>query len=118
MAARAIQGEHQLRAGALAEGVLAYERFELGYELAVSTQFEVCVDSVLDRCQPHLFEASDLRLRERLVGEVLKRRAAPKCKRPAQQLGSRGRLAGSQRITTIDGQPRELVEVELLRRRA
>jgi hypothetical protein len=73
----AIQGEHQLTAGTLAERVLADERLELGNHLIVLTQREPRFDDFLTRVDPKLLEPSDSGLRERLVGEFGQRLASP-----------------------------------------
>ena len=84
LAAGPVLREHELRQQALAQGVLGDERLELGHELGVLAEREVGVDPPLDRQQVQILEAHDRGLRERLVGEIRKRRPAPEPERLAQ----------------------------------
>ena len=95
LAARAIEREHQLAAQALAERVASYQRLDLAGEIR-SAESEVGVDPVLERTQPQLREASDLRRGERLEGEVRQGRAAPQSEGQAQLVGGRPRFARGQ----------------------
>ena len=61
----------------LAERVLANERLDLSDDLGVAPESEVGLEPPLERLQAELFEARNLGLRERLVGEVGERRPAP-----------------------------------------
>ena len=60
------------------------QRVELADHLGMPAGREVGVDRQLDRAQPQLLEPSDLRRRERLVGEVGERLAAPQRERLAR----------------------------------
>ena len=82
---RAVQREHQLPARPLAQRVSGDERLELGDEISLAPEREVGVDPFLDGGQAQLLEAGDLLLRERVEGEVGKRRAAPELQRLAEQ---------------------------------
>jgi hypothetical protein len=81
LAACAIQGQHQLAARALAKRVCGDERFELGDERSVAAELELCFEQLLPRGGAKLFEAGDLRLRERLEGEVGERWPPPESER-------------------------------------
>src|SRR5262249_53288801 len=107
----AVEREHQLAAHPLAKGVLVDERLELADEIAGAAELEVGVNASLDGVQPQFLEAADLVLRERLEGEIGKRRPSPERKRFAQNLRSPGRV-GPPRLRT---QQLEAREVELLR---
>ena len=80
--AAAVEREHQLRAEALAVGVLGDERLELGDERELAAERELGVDPLLDRRQPQLLEPLDLDPRERLELEVGERPSVPQSARP------------------------------------
>ena len=82
----AVERSHERRAQPLAQRMLADEHLELGDELGVAAEREVGFDAPLERAQAELFEAADLGLRERLVGEVGERRPAPEAERVAEPL--------------------------------
>ncbi len=88
--AGAIEREHQLATETLAQRLLCDERLELGDERLVPSKREVRVDPLLERQEPQLFEALDLRLGEGLVREVRQRLASPQRERLAQALGGLG----------------------------
>ena len=79
LAARAIEGEHELSAQTLPQRMLADKGLELGDELGVAAEGEVGLDPLLEGSQVQLLEASDLALREGLGREVRKGRSAPEC---------------------------------------
>ena len=85
--AGAIEREHQLAAQPLAQRMLGDERVELADQLRVPARGEIGVDPLLERRPAQLLEPRDLGLRERLVGEVGERRAAPQRQRPPQRRG-------------------------------
>src|SRR5439155_16610257 len=82
--ARAVEGEHQEHAQALAPGMLSDQRVQLGYGLGVAAEREVRFEPMLERNQAELFEPADLVAREVLVAELRQRRAAPEAERLAQ----------------------------------
>jgi hypothetical protein len=84
--ARAVEGEHELTAQALAVGVLGDEGLELRNQRDVVAELELGVDQILAGDQAQLLEAQDLGRGERLVGEVGERRAAPQGERCSQCL--------------------------------
>ena len=81
LAAAAIQRQHPLPVQPLTQWLLGNQRLELADHLAVPTRGEVALDRQLDRRQPQLLESADLRGRERLVGQVRQRGAAPQRER-------------------------------------
>ena len=81
---RAIQRDHKLPVQAFAKRVLRDEPLELGDELAMATVRQLVVDRLLQRGQPQLLQATDLRRRERLVCDVGERRATPQRERLAR----------------------------------
>jgi hypothetical protein len=87
LAVAAIEGEHQLRAQALAQRVAPDQRFQLADELGLAAERQIGLDSFLERHQAKLLEPRDLFLGKCLVGEVGQRRAAPKAKRLTEDLG-------------------------------
>jgi hypothetical protein len=80
LSARAVKGEHQLRAHTFPERVCLDELLELGDQLTVSAGSELRVDAILEGCEAELGEPRDLGLGERLVGELLKWLASPERK--------------------------------------
>jgi hypothetical protein len=85
---------------------------ELGDDVRVPAELELCVDEVLARRQLELLEPADLRRGERLVGEVGERRTAEQRQGGADQLRA---LLSARRASLCD----ELLEagdVDLLRR--
>ena len=64
----------------------------------VPAERELGLDALLERGQPHLLEPLDRDLRERLVGEVGERRAAPERERLAQEIDAASRLAARERL--------------------
>jgi hypothetical protein len=83
--AASVERAHELRARTFAKWMLVDERLELPDELTVPAQRKVVLNAQLERRRAELFEAKDLRLRERLVREVGESRSAPKAERIAQQ---------------------------------
>ena len=82
LATRAVERQHELRAQPFAEGVLANERLELADELCEAAERKVGFDAPLERREAELFEAENLRLRERLVREVGERRVRARGREP------------------------------------
>ena len=70
--------------------MFADEHLDLTDELCEAAEREVGLDPPLERLQAELFESEDLRLRERFVREVGKRRPAPEIESFAKP--SRGQL--------------------------
>ena len=61
LAAVAVQGDHQQRPQALAQRMLAHERFELADHLARGAEIEPCRELVLDETETDLLEAGAVR---------------------------------------------------------
>ncbi len=113
LAAGVVEREHQLRAEPLAQRMAGDLRLELADQLGAAAEREVGLDPVLERRQPLLLEPRDLRLRERLVGQVGQRRAAPHRKGLPQPFGRGRRVAGVERGAAAGSQRLEAVRVEL-----
>ena len=79
---RPVERQHQLRAKALPQRVPLDQLLELADHGAVLTGRERVVDGELARPQPELLEAADLGSGERLVREVVERRAPPQLRAP------------------------------------
>ena len=77
LAAGAVEGAHELSSQVLAQGLLGDEQFELTRDLTAPAKGKVRFKPILERAQPTLAEAGDLRLQEREVGEILERLAVP-----------------------------------------
>ena len=98
LAAAAVERKHQLGDQALPERVLGDKRLQLGHDSGVATTVEIRVDPFLEGAEARLLQPRDLALRERLVGEVGERGAAPQPQRCAEQLRRLvGRPSGSVR---------------------
>ena len=87
LAARAVERQHELAAQTLAQRVRRDQRLQLADQVGMPAAGQLGVDALLERRQPQLLEPQDLRLRERLVGEVGERRAPPQGQRLAQLRG-------------------------------
>ena len=115
LSSRAVEREHQLRAEPLPERLLRDQLLELADELAVSAEREIGVDPVFERRESKLVEADDLRLRERLPGEIGERGPAPQRERRPQAVGSGSGVTGRKRSPALLAEPNELEEVDALR---
>ena len=114
LAVGAVEGEHQLGPETLPVRVLVDERLELPDHLAVAAEHELRLDQPFERDGMQLVEPGGLALRERLVGEVGQRRAAPQRER---LLEGRHRGLRASRVELGPGlrhEPLEPVRVELL----
>ena len=90
------------------------ERFELADLLRVVTKVELGLDALLDGGEAQLLEMCDLGMRERLVGEIRERRAAPEPQRLSQELHRALRRAVGERPRALLEQPLETCPVELV----
>ena len=77
LTAGAVEGEHLLRPESLTVRVLCDERLDLRRDDVVPPGVEIRFDSGLERGESRVLEASGLGLRERFVGDVGQRGAAP-----------------------------------------
>ena len=111
LSARSVERQHELPAQPLSERVLADEILELADELGVAPDREVGVDAGLDGGEPQPVQAGDVRLGERLVGEVGQRLAAPQRQGVAQHLGRVAGVGGPRCLQEIA----EARDVELAR---
>ena len=96
------------------QGVLRRELAELTHELPVPSECKLRVEAVLERREDQLVEPTRGHLRERLMLEVGKRRAAPKRECLTLQLERGLTLATVERLTRLLGQPLESPQVEVL----
>ncbi len=85
-----VEGEHEQGANPLAQRVRLEQRLEVGNRGGVRAEGDLGVETVLERTQPELVEAADLRLGELGVGHVKQRVAAPQ----AEGLGQLGTGGG------------------------
>ena len=92
LAVGAVEGEHELAPEPLPQRMPSDERLQLADQLSVAAEREVGLDPLFERRQLQLVQARDLRLCERLVGEVGQGGAPPEGERPAQLLGGLLRL--------------------------
>ncbi len=112
----AVEREHELRADALAERVIPHECLELSHQVPVAAEREIRLDSLLERCQPDLFESVDRGAGEGLVREVGKRGSSPQSERLRQEVGRELWLTAGGGPSRFLGQALEPVEVEPFRR--
>ncbi len=84
MPARAIQGDHQLRAKPLVERMESDERLELADRLGLPADGEHRFEPRLQRLESESFEPRNLRLYERLRCEIGERRSSPECERACE----------------------------------
>jgi hypothetical protein len=91
--------------------MLVNERLELGDELRVPAEREVGFDALLEGGHPELVEAQDLRLDERLVGEVGKCGAAPE----GESVSQKSRRDLRRGVTCSREKALELLQIELVR---
>ena len=112
-----VQRKHQLASQALAEGVIAHERLELGDDLTLTTERKIRVDPVLERREPKLLESRDFGLRKIRVCKLGERGPTPETERLGECCGC-GRVVAvrKQLAPALDEslEPRcvELVHVE------
>jgi hypothetical protein len=111
----AIERQHELAAHALAQRMLPHQGLELADELRVPSAGEVGVYAVFKQGEPQLFETRDLRLRERLEGELAQWRPAPQPERLSKQHGCPLAIFGRQCLAGLVSQALAPVEVKLAR---
>ena len=95
--------------------MLRDQRLKLGDEGVVVPEREPCVHALLDRGHPKLLEALDLGPRERLVGAVRERIAAPERERLIEERVGLCGPAGRVRTPTLREQALEPAHVDPLR---
>ena len=111
LAAAAVQREHALGVQPLAQRVLGQQRVDLADELVMAPGGEVRVDRELRGGEPQLLEPADLRVGERLVGDVRERIAAEQRERLARRAR---RAPGRGRARGLGDQPLEAADVDQL----
>jgi hypothetical protein len=102
--AAAIQRPHPLRVQPLPQRILGHQRVELAGDLTVPSRGQVAIDRQLERRDPKLVQAADLRRRERLVRHIRERRTAPQAQRVARR-ARRNELLEAPRIQLTVAQP-------------
>ena len=110
--ASAVEGEHELCARALVEGMLGDRRLQLGDELGVVAQLELGVDEIRLGGRAQLLQPRHLEPGEGLVSEVGERRAAPEPDGLAQLRRTDVRVLSP----SVGDEPLEATEVRLLGR--
>jgi hypothetical protein len=105
-----VQRQHQLCMQMLAQRMLLNQHLELADQFSLAPELEISLDAFLQRREPQLLQLPDRRLRERRVGEIVKRSPAPQAERLAQL---RGRLRRLGRVR-LAHQPLEAVKVKLV----
>jgi len=105
-----VQRQHELRTQPLPQGMLGDQPLELGHQLGMPAQCQVCLDALLQRSQPQLLQLRDRGLRERLVGELVQRRTSPQSQRVPQPSG----LGGDRRLCRLRHETTEPVGIDLV----
>ena len=114
----AVEREHQLAAGPLAQRMRCDECLELGHDAVVAPEHKLRLEAVLQRRQAQLLQPLNSGSRERLVRQVGEGRSPPDAERLAEQRDRRSIVAAASRARCLRGQALEAGEVELLRRAA
>ncbi len=114
LTAGAIQRQHELGPGTLAQRLLPHQGAQATDELLVLAELDTRRDPFLERCQPELLEPAYLCLAERLIGQVRQRRPAPVRERLAEQLASLARRAAGQRPSAAFSERLEALGVDPL----
>ena len=115
LAARPVQGEHQLAVEVLAQRVQPDQRLQLGHQLVVAAEGQLGLDPGLGGGDLELLDPDQLRPGDvGRGGHVGQGRAAPQGERLAQQVGRPGRVAGGQGLAALAVQALEAVQVEAL----
>jgi len=108
----AVQGQHELAAQRLAQGVRVDERSQLADQICVPAERKVRVDPVTEHRQSQLFQPTDLDPGERLVADVGECRSAPETEGLPQRGRSPQYVAARQLRPSGDRQGLESVRVE------
>ena len=85
LASGTVEREHELGTQPLPERMVGHQHLQLPHNLCVVAQREVRIEALLEGGDAKLVEASDLRLRERLVREVGQRRSSPQAQGLVQE---------------------------------
>lgn len=113
LAARAVEGKHQLATQTLLQRMLRNQCLELANQVGVAAEHEIRVDALAQRAKVKLVEPADLVAGERLVGEVDERRSSPQRERLTQQKRGALRIAGSLGAPSFLEPLPEAVDIEL-----
>ena len=108
-----VQREHELRARTLVERLLAHETFELGDDLAVTSEHEGGIDPIHRGIDSEPVETASLFLDERLIADIAERRTRPLGEGDVQVLQRRLVVPPVYRLPTEGECVREPVDVEL-----
>ncbi len=92
----AVESEHELTGELLAGRVVGDQLPQLAHQIGVPACLEVGGDASLERGESLLVEARNIRLRERLEGQVGQRSAAPEGEGVAQECGCPLGIAGGE----------------------
>jgi hypothetical protein len=101
LAARPVEGEHELAAQPLPPRVLAHERLQLADDGGGASEREVRLDPLLEGAEPELLEAGDLGLSKRFVGELTQRGAAPQSNGLMEEAGGGLDVGGRHRAPAV-----------------
>jgi hypothetical protein len=110
LAAGAVERQHQLTPQPFAERLLCHERLKLGDELAVASQREQRLDAVVDRGEPQLLQACDLRI----FCAVALHPPPPQSERLLEPLGRSPWVAGGEQRAPSGDEPLEAQRIEFV----
>ena len=95
-----------------AKRIRVNQRTELGNELRVTTEPEICVAAIFQRRESELLEPKRLAAQRAFVAKSVEGRPAPERERVGEELGGRSGIALAQRVPASLHQLREAVRVE------
>jgi hypothetical protein len=107
-----VQREHEQTSGLLAEWMRGDERFELADRCVMAPEPQLEAESLLERREPELGEAVDLRRRELLVRKLRERVASPQRPRLYEEVDRRCRVTCRLGGACIDDELLETVHVD------
>ena len=113
----AVEREHQGCLQALAVGVRRGGRLDVGQDLAVPAELELCLEQRLLDCEPAVLEPVGLGPARR-IHQPRVRRSAPQPERCLENLGGALGVPGRERCGTVPGQLLEARGIELVGREA
>ena len=116
LAARAVEGEHELSAEALPQRLGRHERLQLRHQLAGAPEGEVGLDPLLQADEPEPLEPADRRLREGFVTDVGEGGPAPEREGVAERGGCSRCFASGERQPPFLEEPLEATGIDRFRR--
>ena len=107
-----VQSDHELPPESLAQRLLGDEALELGDELCVPTESELCLDQLLAGDEAELVQALRLGGEHSFVAYVGERGSAPEPERRPEPVAGKARRSAGERITTVSQESLELRRID------